>query len=133
MKKIVLTFLLLLCCAMGVQAQTNQFESVAQSASEPKDGAVYKLFPTQNVWTFIKLDTRNGRMWQVQYSVSGDRFEAPMSLDHLCSMSEQKNGRFTLYSTANMYNFILLDQIDGRCWQAQWSDKPENRGVLRIY
>lgn len=37
----------------------------------------FKLFPTQNIWTFIKLDTQTGQMWQVQYSVKGDegRFE----------------------------------------------------------
>lgn len=34
---------------------------------EIKENVVYKLFPTENLWTFIKLDTRNGRMWQVQY------------------------------------------------------------------
>ncbi len=31
-----------------------------------------------------------------------------------------------------MFNFILLDQIDGRVWQVQWNIKEENRGVCRI-
>ena len=30
--------------------------------------ARYKLYPTQNMWTFLKLDTETGRIWQVQYS-----------------------------------------------------------------
>ncbi|WP_117879837.1 hypothetical protein [Aureibaculum luteum] len=33
----------------------------------------YRLFPTDNMWTFIKLNTRNGQMWQVQYSISHDK------------------------------------------------------------
>ena len=30
--------------------------------------ARYKLYPTQNMWTFLKLYTETGRIWQVQYS-----------------------------------------------------------------
>ena len=26
----------------------------------------YKLYPTQNKWTFLELDTQTGRIWQVQ-------------------------------------------------------------------
>ena len=26
----------------------------------------YKLYPTQNTWTFLELDTQTGRVWQVQ-------------------------------------------------------------------
>ncbi|MEI6662551.1 MAG: hypothetical protein WCL01_10525 [Comamonadaceae bacterium] len=36
-----------------------------------------------------------------------------------------KPGRFTLYPTRNMYNFILLDQDVGRTWQIQWSTDKE--------
>jgi len=28
----------------------------------------HRLFATKNMYTFIKLDTRNGLMWQVQWS-----------------------------------------------------------------
>lgn len=27
----------------------------------------YVLYPTQNTWTFIKLDTSTGHMWKLQY------------------------------------------------------------------
>ncbi len=105
-----------------------------QSVSEPQDGAVYKLFPTSNMWTFLKLDTRNGRIWQVQFSVKGAeyRFETPLSTTYLVETGKEKNGRFTLYPTSNFYNFILLDQIDGRTWQVQWGNEPKDRAVLRI-
>ena len=41
---------------------------------------VYRLFSTRNMYTFIKLDTRNGKMWQVQWSTKGGdyRFETTL-------------------------------------------------------
>lgn len=51
----------------------------------------------------------------------------------LVNKENEKNGRFFLYPTSNMYNFILLDQIDGRTWQVQWSTEEKNRMVLGIY
>lgn len=82
----------------------------------------YRLFSTQNMWTFIKLNTRNGRMWQVQFSTKEEnRFATNLSSVSLVSKEEEENDRFTLYPTTNIYTFILLDQIDGRTWQVQWS------------
>jgi len=95
--------------------------------------AVYKLFPTQNMWTFIKLNTRNGKMWQVQFDVQGDnRMETFLNMLPLATKDEELNGRFTLYPTENIYTFILLDQINGKTWQAQWSTDIQNRGVIPI-
>lgn len=48
----------------------------------------------------------------------------------LVSSEAAENGRFTLYPTKNMYNFILLDQKDGKIWQVQWSVEEENRVVI---
>lgn len=93
----------------------------------------YKLFPTNNIWTFIKLDTRNGKMWQVQYDVSGNnRFEVELNTRDLTYGGADENGRFTLYPTNNTYNFILLDQKKGYVWQVQWSQNKEERLILRI-
>ena len=96
----------------------------------------YQLFNTQNTWTFLKLDTVLGLIWQVQFSVKGDdyRFEEFLNRDWLVSSpyNEMIPGRFTLYPTNNMYNFILLDQIDGRCWQVQWSLNSSERMIIRI-
>lgn len=93
----------------------------------------YKLYPTSNMWTFIKLDTRNGKMWQVQFSIKGDdyRFESPLNLTPLISDGDEP-GRFELYPTQNMYNFILLDGIDGKTWQVQWSTEPDNQAIIPI-
>jgi len=96
---------------------------------------IYKLFPTENYWTFIKLDTRNGKMWQVHFTIS-DGYQGELILNSrslVWTEEDEVNGRFTLYPTKNMYNFILLDQIDGRTYQVQWNNEKEKRFVSRIY
>lgn len=92
----------------------------------------YRLFATKNIYTFIKLNTKNGHMWQVQWSTKGNQFETPLSLISRVTKEDEKNGRFFIYPTTNIYNFILLDQIDGRVWQVQWSTEPKDRIVLPI-
>ena len=42
-------------------------------------------------------------------------------------------GRFKLYKTKNMYNFIMVDVIDGRTWQVQWNIDEDKRVVRGIY
>jgi len=72
-------------------------------------------------------------MWQVQYDINGDnRGEFYLNVLPLVSKEKEINGRFTLYPTQNIYNFILLDQIDGKMWQTQWSTTLENRGIIPI-
>ena len=93
----------------------------------------YRLFPTQNIWTFIRLNTRNGRMKQVQFGMEDDRrLIANLNSEALVTSDKEVNDRFTLYPTQNIYTFILLDQFDGRAWQVQWSIDPENRGITPI-
>ena len=92
----------------------------------------YRLFATKNMYTFIKLNTKNGQMRQVQWSAKGNEFETPLSLVTRVTKEDEKNGRFFLYPTTNIYNFILLDQIDGRVWQVQWSTEFTERMVIPI-
>ena len=106
--------------------------------SEPTQDptARYRLFPTQNIYTFLKLDTMTGKIWQVQFSTKGAeyRFESVLSdvdIAELLRVREEV-GRYTLFPTQNMYNFILLDQIDGYTYQVQWHGDEENRGVVPI-
>lgn len=92
----------------------------------------YRLFSTRNMYTFIKLNTRNGQMWQVQWGTESKyRFETILSNITRIDKGEEKNGRFFLYPTTNIYNFILLDQVDGRAWQVQWG-KEADRMVIPI-
>lgn len=120
--------------AYSQSSQNHQVTEKPKSVDELRSIAVsYRLFATQNMWTFIKLNTRNGQMWQVQFDVQGkNRQEVHLSLLPLVTTENETNDRFTLYPTQNMNIFILLDQLDGRVWQVQWSTKAENRGVIPI-
>ncbi|NLD22584.1 MAG: hypothetical protein GX664_09005 [Bacteroidales bacterium] len=95
----------------------------------------YTLVPTSNMWTFIKLDTINGRMWQVQYSVQGDdyRFQTGLNFASLVEDGEEFVGRLDLlYIRHRIQFFVLLDQHIGRVWQVQWSQEYSNRMILEI-
>jgi hypothetical protein len=130
MRKIFFTFAIVL----------STFNLFAQSSSEipeqnisPDSQAIFRIFATKNMYTFIKLNTRNGKMWQVQWGMENDyRFETSLSNISLVNNSDERNGRFFLYPTSNIYTFILLDQISGRSWQVQWGKEGE-RGITAIY
>ena len=95
----------------------------------------YKLYPTTNMWTFLKLNTTTGQIWQVQWSLEDNkRFEYVLDRkSRLNSWDERICGRFELHPTQNRNTFILLDNIDGRCWQVQWSIDDDERFVLPIW
>ena len=40
-------------------------------------------------------------------------------------------GRFELYPTKNVYNFIMLDTATGSTWQVQWS-QDNNQAIIEI-
>jgi hypothetical protein len=127
-----LIFLILTIISFA-QNQTKLTDVIQQK--QVTENAIYQLFPTPNIWTFIKLDTRNGKMWQVHLSVNADGFEGQIVLNSTSLVIEEDEvkGRFTLYKTENTYNLILLDQIDGRVWQTQWNSEQEKRFISRIY
>lgn len=93
------------------------------------------MFPTKNRYIFLKLNTRTGEVWMVQYATgTEDALEVKIESWRypLVKPEEESNGRFMLYPTQNIYNFILLDQIDGRIWQVQWDFDERNRGIFKI-
>lgn len=72
-------------------------------------------------------------MWQVQFDVAGaNRIVTILSAVPLVSKENEANDRYTLYSTQNIYTFILLDQLNGQTWQVQWSIDPLKRGIVPI-
>ena len=93
--------------------------------------APFRLYRTKNIYTFLKLDTRTGLIWQLQWNTDpAKRFVDPINLKPLAD--GKKAGRFTLYPSVNIYNFILLDQEDGRQWEVQWHTEPQNRLIEAI-
>ena len=69
----------------------------------------------------------------VQYAVSdNNRGEVALNSKPLVDKSKEAEGRFTLYETDNIFNFILLDTYDGRTWQVQWGLNDSDRIVVPI-
>jgi len=131
MKRIVFSIIIGLTSIKAFAQNTS--EAPIQNISTDSS-VVYRLFATRNMYTFIKLNTRNGKMWQVQWGTESKyQFESTLSDVSRANNNEEKNGRFFLYPTTNRYNFILLDQIDGRVWQVQWSLEAKERMVDPIY
>ena len=98
----------------------------------------YKIYPTDNIYTQLLLDTSTGRIWQVQWSSEDEtRFKTILNSISLVPDDDGWNddlpsSRFKLHSTQNTYTFLLLDVTDGRTWQVQWSI-DNNRFVNPIY
>ena len=127
--RLILLFCLVIILPVGAQGK----ERIKFQTDPPqKIDASFRLFKTDNMWTYLLLDTRNGRIWQVNFTVSeeGVRTKIPINLKPLVNNEEAKNGRFTLYPTDNMWNFLLLDQEDGRVWQCQFSLKEEGLRII---
>lgn len=150
MKKLIL-FLAAICIGTAAMAQSVAKDSTATQWTQ-KDtltlgylqriaqhtAPCYKLYPTENMWTFLELETFSGRIWQVQYSIKGPdyRFKTVLNENSMLPLFDTEGafaGRFELYKTQNMYNFILLDTATGGTWQVQWSTEPKDRAVLRIW
>lgn len=149
MKRILLT-LITICTVTNAFAQLTSKDSTITNWTQKDSLAIgylqriaqhtapcYKLYPTDNIWTFLELETYSGRIWQVQFSTKGPdyRFKCVLNDESLLSIFDQKGGyagRFELYKTQNMYNSILLDTETGSTWQVQWSMEKENRSVMRI-
>jgi len=130
MKRIFILLSLMILSYLSL-AQTIDLPAT-EYTQDPK--ANFRLYKTENKYNFIKLDTRTGQMELVQWSLDGDRMSYRLSNEILTSSyEEQIPGRFTLYATTNMYQFVLLDQIDGRTWHVQWGTDKEYRWVKRIW
>lgn len=135
MKSKIFSILLSLTFALTISSQTNEHTQTVTSSIPNKD-AKFLLFPTKNNFNFLKLNTRNGEVYIVQYSLDNpdNRLETKIESYQypLVSKEEESNGRFYLYPTTNFFNFLLMDQIDGRVWQLQWGFKRDDHRLIRI-
>lgn len=132
MKKIIICFFLCLAVFAPTDAQALDSNTKTTVAS-PDSNVNFRLYQTNNRWTFLKLDTRTGEIMHVQYSTDNNLMQYELNSIPLAYGDDAKPGRFFLYPTENTFNFILLDQIDGRVWQVQWNIDKDKRGIWRIY
>ena len=73
----------------------------------------YKLYPTDNLYTLLELDSKIGRIKQVQWSLDSDS-ESTFTInnDDLSYGMGYGSDSFELYPTKNMYQFILIDKTE---------------------
>lgn len=160
MKKLITILIMCFCCSVfGAKAQVDSLKTSKDSlkvAVEPPTVKLdsitmayidamynriiestprYKMYKTENTYNLLKLDTATGRVWQVQYRLgSTDSMTVAVDDSSLLWESETlRAGRFELYATNNMYQFILLDTETGRTWQVQWNTEYNKRFRERIY
>lgn len=127
---------LILCISISsgyASAQSNESIQLPSSERVSSNQEYFRLYPTENIYTFLKLDTRDGTIFQVQWSMEeATRFETFLNILPLVEEEEQVANRFTLVPTQNRWTFILLDQINGKTWQVQWSTEYSERLILPI-
>ena len=113
-----------------LEAIEKQVNKIALNSTNVEP--IYKIYPTRNMWNFLKLDTRNGKISIVQFSVDDNekQFEYVLSNKALCDNNAP--GRFMLQPTENIYNFIMLDQVSGQTYQVQWSFDEDKRFIIPI-
>lgn len=95
----------------------------------------YKLYPTENIYTLLELDTKTGMIKQVQWSLkSSEEGTYIINSDDLSYGYGYGSNSFELYPTKNMYQFILIDKTNGRKWHVQWgTGGSSSRWIRRIY
>lgn len=73
----------------------------------------YKLYTTDNLYTLLELDSKIGRIKQVQWSLDSDS-EGTFTInnDDLSYGMGYGSDSFELYPTKNMYQFILIDKTE---------------------
>ena len=131
-KNIIIIIILLMTISSFAQNQTDKYENSLNQRNENYIRK-YRLFPTINARYFIKLNTRTGQMWQIDFD-SKDKNQLEIPLNNLSLVAKQKevDNRFTLYPTENSWSFLLLDQINGKIWQTQWDLKPNKSEIFTL-
>lgn len=122
------TLLFILCSSVFTTFAAEPAIVVAPTSTATNN---YILYPTVNMYTFLKLDTRNGKINQVQYSMDENEFECV--LNDRALVYDGKPGQFALYPTTNNWTFILLDTINGDTYHVQWSQEASKRGIIKIH
>ena len=93
----------------------------------------YKLYPTENIYTFLRLDTSTGQIMQVQWSLDDDK-EGAVPINQIdFSLGNGIPGTYELYPTKNMYQFLLLNKRNGNIWHIQWGMEDGKRWCQRIF
>ena len=93
----------------------------------------WKLYPTQNIYNSLLLDTVTGAIKIVQWSLEDHEFTYSLCDEQIRSYEKRIIGRYELYPTQNHYQFIMVDTISGLAYHVQWGFEQNKRWIRRIY
>ena len=94
----------------------------------------FRLYPTENMYTFLRLDTKTGKIDKVQWNLDTNKeFITSINSSDLSYGEGYGSNSFELCPTQNMYQFLLIDKTDGRTWHVQWGMNASERWIRRIY
>lgn len=94
-------------------------------------GNRFELYPTKNIYNFLRLDKVTGQIEQIQWSTDKyNELSVPVNTENL---SLSSTSFFELYPTDNIYQFILMDKSNGRTWHVQWGMERADRWIRRIF
>ena len=131
-KYIIIAIIILLKMNLYSQNQTEKTSDLLHQVNE-NDIRTYRVFPTENMWYFIKLNTRTGEMWQIEFDQNKtEQLEIPLTSLALDDKQEEIDNRFTLYPTIDNSTFLLLDQMNGKMWKLNWDTKPEKNVIVSL-
>lgn len=137
MKSLIITVCSLFI-AIGADAQSSAYADTQTEISSPLEAYWkqnqdrFKLYPTENIYNFLQLDTKTGKIDVVQWSLDEEKeFSVTLNGDDL-SLLDAVSGTFELYPTKNIYQFILLDKVTGRKWHVQWGFEDSKRWIRKM-
>ena len=104
--------------------------SFLSCSTENKVNKVFELYTTKSDLVFLRLDTREGYIWMIEGSIDSSLTENEQILIQGHPMSFDNDpfiGRFELFPTENIYNFMMIDKKLGNVFQIQYlpSDSRE--------
>lgn len=120
---------------IGIGDDTNRLRTVLSDTKQ-----AYTLVEVEEDWN-SRIEERL-KVWEEEYNSKPDSIVSaemkaywkPYTLKETIERERiSQNGRFKLYPTDNMYNFIMVDVIDGRTWQVQWNIDYDKRLCIPIY
>lgn len=145
MKRIMMVvgFVMTMACVQGQEEAVSEsvdrdsilsliYERLEQIRENVEPVERYKMYETENIYNLLKLDTRTGKIEQIQWSLDSEK-EFSVTINDVDLSWYARNGIFELYPTKNMYQFILLDKFTGRTWHVQWGLEQTKRWMRRIY
>ena len=132
-----------------LDTSTGQTWQIQIGISDKSKRMKYVLSDTKQAYSSEEVEEKwNERIeermkdWEEEYNSKPDSivsakikaYSKPYTLkEYIDASIIAKNGRFKLYPTDNMYNFIMVDVVNGNTYQVQWNTKSKKRFISRFW